>query len=96
MDFLFAAAAFAVGVLISFLNYLISKKTLASGSANYAAPLRSLLSAAYLIVLFFLGSKTSLPAFPMLIGGALGLTAGLALFTVLLMKKYGGKGRSDK
>ena len=95
-EFLVAAAAFGTGVLVSFVNYLISKKLLQSGNTGFTATARSIVSAAFLIALFFIGAKTSLPAVPMLVGGALGMTAGLILFTVLLIKKYGGKERDDK
>ncbi|MBO4277374.1 MAG: hypothetical protein J5925_03125 [Clostridia bacterium] len=95
-DVLFAAAAFAAGVLVSFVNYIISKKTLHGGKTTVAATVRSLISASFLLLLFFIGMETSLPVAALLIGGALGLTAGLILFTWLLLKNYGGKGRGDK
>lgn len=95
-EFLFAAAAFGAGMLVSFGNYLISKKLLGSGNTAVAATARSIISAAFLIMVFFIGAKTSLPAVPMLVGGALGLTAGLILFTYMLIKNHGGKGSGDK
>ena len=89
-EFLFGFAAFACGVLVSYVNYLIGRRSLSGGKMLYSAPLRSVVSAAFLIALFFIGDKTEAPTVPLLLGGALGLTAGLILFTYLLMKKFGG------
>ena len=92
--FLTALAAFAAGVLISFINYLITRKLSKNGgSLAVAAPLRTVLSVLLLTGCYFLGSSTSLSLYALLIGAALGLTAGLAYFTFRLAKKGGGEGK---
>ena len=97
--FLTGAAAFAVGFFISSINYFITGKILKSGresALSAVSPVRFLLSAALLCGLYFLGAKTSLSLYALLIGGAAGLTAGLVLFTLLLMRKLRTKGQQDK
>ena len=94
--FLAALAAFAGGALISWVNYLLLRRLLLrgdEGGAALASPIRMILSAAYFAGLYFLGKRTELSQGALLIGGALGLTIALALFTLRLSRSLGGKGK---
>ena len=82
-------AAFAGGVLISFLNFLMMSAAAKSDDKRMMAvsPVRSILSAAYLFLLFFISTKVKVSTAALLIGGAAGLTASLAFFTRLLINR---------
>ncbi len=89
-------AAFAGGALISWVNFLLLRRVMKSKGAEgigMAAPARMLMSAAYFLILYLIGRHTDLNLFALLIGGALGLTAALALFTGLLSRELRGKGK---
>ena len=93
---LFIVAAAIVGVVISFINYQILKSALKGASdkhAFYVSPLRSLLAAAYLFILYFFAEKANVNAAGLLISGAIGLTFSLFVFTRLLLK--GQKDNND-
>ncbi|MBR3059519.1 MAG: hypothetical protein IKG89_02780 [Oscillospiraceae bacterium] len=95
--FLTGLAAFAGGALISWANYLLLRRLMGSKGEtglSLAAPLRMLLSAAYFLVLYLIGKHTGLDLFALLIGGALGLTILLALFTRRLAREAAG-GRKE-
>ncbi|MBR3145432.1 MAG: hypothetical protein IKF53_06035 [Clostridia bacterium] len=84
------------GVVISFINYQVLKSALKGASdkrAFYISPLRSILAAAYLFTLYFFAEKTNVSAAGLLIGGAIGLTFSLFVFTRLLLK--GQKDNND-
>ena len=88
MDLFFTGlAAFAAGIGVSYINYLFSKKALASEKSMYIFPLRAVLTALFITALYFIGTYTALNASALLIGGALGCTLGLVLFTLILTKK---------
>lgn len=83
-------AACAGGVVVSWVNYLILSGLLKSKPNTgiaLASPLRIILYAAYLIVLYFIGKYTELNSGALLIGGALGLTLALAFFTLRLSRR---------
>lgn len=105
--FLIWIAAFVGGLLISFANYLLLRRLIASRGdtgVSLASPIRAILSAAYLVLLYFIGKRTELSSGPLLIGGALGLTVGLFYFTARLTQeakeqaseKPKGKGKKKK
>ncbi len=94
--FLTGLAAFAGGALISWVNFLLLRRTVRRKGAEgigMAAPARMLLSAAYFLGLYLIGKHTDLNLYALLVGGALGLTAALALFTGLLSRELRGKGK---
>ena len=79
-------AAFVGGALVSWANYLLLRRVLqAKGEAGLgpASMVRTVLSAAYLVILYFIGKRTGFGA-ALLVGGALGLTAMLLFFTLRL------------
>ena len=85
---LFTAAALG-GVAVSFINYLILLPAVKGENDRrtmYLSPLRSLLAAAYLFLMYFLGGRFSVSQPVMLICGGIGLTAGLIFFTKRLVK----------
>lgn len=81
-----ALAAFALGVLTAYVNSRITKAALNKGK-NPAAilPLRTLVSAGFIIIVFLISEKLKLDITYTLIGAALGATLGLIVFTVRLM-----------
>lgn len=94
--FLTGFAAFAGGALISWANFLLLRRLMRSKGEtglSLAAPARTLLSAAYLLILYLIGKHTGLDLFALLIGGALGLTILLALFTRRLSREPVDKGK---
>ena len=94
--FLTGLAAFAGGALISWVNYLLLRRLMGSKGEtglSLASPLRTLLSAAYLLALYLLGKHTGLNLYALLVGGVLGLTILLALFTRRLTRDPEGKGK---
>lgn len=90
---LFALPALLGGLVISLVNYFITRTAIKKGGAAFAlaGPLRMLLCAAYLAALYFISRSTSAPPAALLVGGALGLSAGLAASTYILMKSQDGK-----
>ena len=86
-----AALAFAGGVLIEFINYVITGFALKKGTgAAFILPLRILIAAGFIAALYFIGAACGLDTTVFMAAGALGATAGLILFTLLLRKKQKG------
>lgn len=89
-DTAYGLIAAAAGLAVSFLNSRLTKSALEGGKSGLLLGLRAVISASFIALLFVLGTLTGIPLEPLLIGGAAGLTVGLAVFTVSLMK---GRGR---
>ena len=85
MDICYGAAAAVCGLAVAFVNYLIAKKALASGKMGLL-PVRTLITAAFIAALYFIGSALKINIAALLIGGAAGLTLGLIAFTAILIK----------
>ena len=88
--FLTALATFVGGALVSWANYLLLKLLIhRKGERGVAliSPVRTLLSVAYLLVLFLIGRRTGLDSTVLLVGGALGLTVMLTVFTFRLTRE---------
>ncbi len=91
MDWFFPAAfAFAGGIVIELINYLVTKAALKGRGSLYVLPLRTLLTAAYIAALYFIGEKASFGIRPPMIGGALGCTLGIIIFSLLLARANNG------
>ena len=88
--------AFAAGVAAEFINYLLTKTALEK-KQNVGAifPLRTLVAAAFLAALYFVSKALALDATACMISGALGASAGLAAFTLILMKNNKKGGGTD-
>ncbi len=88
-DILGAIAAFVLGVAVSFANYLISRTALRKRSKLFSsvASLRMVINLIFLILLYFASSPLGFDATYCLIGGGLGLTLSLFLFTSLLLRQ---------
>ena len=94
--FLTGLAAFALGALISWVNYLLLRRLMeAKGETgmSVASLLRMLLSAACLLILYLVGKHTDLSLYALLVGGVLGLTIGLVLFTRRLARGLQDRGK---
>lgn len=87
-DFIGAAAAFAAGVLISFCNYKISQYFLKKrpDRLSLASVLRQPIQVLYIVALFFGAKYTPWDKTFVLIGGALGITLPMLIFTSRLLK----------
>ena len=95
--FVTAAVAFIAGASVSFVNYLISRASMRiSGSLLAAAPFRGVFSVAFIVAAYFAAKSLGVSMLAALLGGALGLTAGLAVSTVLLMRSAGEQSRNRK
>lgn len=88
--FITALAAFACGVLAAYINQLITRSVLKGGRVGFAAAFRALVTSVFMAILFLIGAKTELDLYALLIGGALGATCGMILFTVLMLNKGSG------
>lgn len=84
-----AAAAFVLGVAVSFLNYLISRTVLQKRSRLYSSTssIRMIINLVFLIAVYFVAPPLGFDATYCLIGGGLGLTISLFCFTSLLLKQ---------
>ncbi len=100
MDILIGAAAFVVGTALAYLNYRVSAAILRQKNSGLGALslVRQAVNIAFIFGLYFLGVKTSLNEWALLIGGALGATLPAFLFTSLLIKKApsDGSGKGDE
>ncbi len=88
--FLIGLAAFAGGALVSWANYLLLRllvKRKGPSGIGLVSPIRTVLSVAYLLVLYLVGKRTGLNSTALLIGGALGLTVLLTYFTFRLTRE---------
>lgn len=83
-----AAIAFAVALLLSFANFLISRAIMKKSPQYYSfgAIIHQAINVAYMVLLYFIAPKTPFDAVYLLVGAVLGITAGLALFTSMLLK----------
>ena len=83
-----AVIAAAVGLLIAFANYVFSKKVLLKAPEKYSGSfvIRQILQVTYLVLVYFIGSKTQI-ADPMylLAGAAAGMTVPMFFFTKKLL-----------
>jgi hypothetical protein len=91
--FLTGLAAFVGGALVSWANYLLLRSLMSRNgekAITMISPVRTLLSVAYLLVLYLIGRRTELNSTALLLGGALGLTVLLTFFTFRITR--GGNG----
>ena len=94
--FLTGLCAFLGGALISWVNFLLLRRLMRSRGDTgiaMASPERMLLSAAYIVLLYFIGKRTDLSLGALLVGGALGLTITLLFLTLRLSRGSGGGGK---
>ena len=90
--------AAAVGVLLSWGNYLLSRMLLRKKPellSMITLP-RQIINIAYLVVIYFLADKTPWGLMPLLIGAAVGLTGAVFLFTRQLLKTMDGGTPQEK
>lgn len=89
-------AAFVGGALVSWANYLLLKLLMRKNGErgiSLISPIRTLLSVAYLLILYMIGRRTELNSTALLLGGALGLTILLTFFTLRLTRGLNGQGK---
>ncbi len=99
-----AVVAAAVGFLIAFVNYVISKKVLMKKPDKYSASfvVRQILQVAYLVAVYFIGSKTQIADLTyLLVGAVAGMTIPMFFFTKKLVTfndsiNTGSKEKEDK
>ena len=94
--FLTGLAAFVGGALVSWANYLLLRLLMSRNgekAITMISPVRTLLSVAYLLVLYLIGRRTELNSTALLLGGALGLTILLTFFTLRLTRGMNGQGK---
>lgn len=94
--FLTGLAAFVGGALVSWVNYLLLQSLMSRNgekAINMISPVRTLLSVAYLLILYLIGRRTELNSTALLLGGALGLTILLTFFTLRLTRGMNGQGK---
>ena len=80
-------ASFVGGALVSWVNYLLLRRLMDSKGETgigLASPVRTIMSTAYLVILYYIGKRTGFSLAALLIGGALGMTAMLVFFTLRL------------
>ena len=92
-DVLFPVLAFVLGAAVEFVNFLLTSSALRKKKdALMIFPLRTVIAAGFLILLYFAAKALGLNVTACMIAGAVGASAGLAVFSMLLMKdnKKGG------
>ena len=90
--------AAAVGVLLSWGNYLLSRMLLRKKPellSMITLP-RQIVNIAYLAIIYFLADKTPWDLMPLLVGAAVGLTGAMFLFTRQLLKTMDGGTPQEK
>jgi hypothetical protein len=83
-----AVIAAAVGFLIAFVNYIFSKNVLLKAPEKYSGTIivRQILQVAYLVAVYFIGSKTQIAGLAyLLIGAVAGMTVPMFFFTKKLL-----------
>lgn len=93
-----ASAAFVVGLLIAALNYAISRYVLKNHTSKFpfVQIIRQVIQVAYLVVVFVVADHTPWDVVWLLVGGGLGITIPMILFTFLLVKFNDSlKGKGD-
>lgn len=83
-----AVIAAAVGFMIAVANYTFSKKVLLKAPEKYSGSfvIRQILQVAYLILVYFVGSKTQIADLSFLLVGAVaGMTVPMFFFTKKLL-----------
>lgn len=83
-----AVIAAAVGFLIAFINYVFSKNLLLKNPDKYSASFiaRQFLQVAYLVLVYFIGSKTQVADLVyLLVGAVAGMTLPMFFFTKKLL-----------
>lgn len=83
-----AAITAAIGFLIAFINYAFSKKMLLKAPEKYSGTfvIRQILQVAYLVLVYFIGSKTQIADLAFLLVGAVaGMTVPMFFFTKKLV-----------
>lgn len=83
-----AVIAAAVGFLIAFANYIFSKKMLLKAPEKYSATfvVRQIFQVAYLVLVYFIGSKTQIADLMyLLVGAVAGMTVPMFFFTKKLL-----------
>lgn len=83
-----AFAALLGGVLIAFINYLISRYVLMKRASLFSSVslVHQILNVAYIVALYFIAVKTGINLIYMLAGGALGITLPMLIFVPQLIK----------
>ncbi len=87
-DIFGAALFFIIGVIIAFGNFKLSEFFLKNKKDKFSsvAVIRQALQVAYIVILFFAAKYTPWDRTYILIGGALGITLPMFIFTSLLLK----------
>ena len=87
-DIICAVIAAAVGFLIAFVNYIFSKKMLLKAPDKYSVTFvaRQILQVAYLVLVYFIWSKTQIAdLIYLLVGAVAGMTIPMFFFTKKLL-----------
>lgn len=88
MVYLVCAAAFLIGLLLSFINYRITAALEAKRPNSVAVSFvpRQVINIAYIVSLYFFSSKTGYSMIGLLLCGAIGLSVGSVFLTAKLVK----------
>ena len=93
MEWFPCICAFVGGIAVSLVDYALMKKAMGEpDKLTVLLLLRTFIAAAAIALLYFIGKWTGVSLVPFMIAGALGLTLGLVVTTLILMKQQrGGK-----
>ncbi len=82
------AVALALGILIAYLNYLLSAYMLKKHPQSYPSSMavRQIVQVLYFVAVFFIGEKTSADVMYLLVGATVGITVPMFYFTSKLVK----------
>lgn len=92
LDIIAAAVAAAAGVVIAFVNYLLSRQVLLKSPDKYAliTVVRQAVQVGFLVAVYFVGKRlTGTDITYLLVGAVLGMTVPMLLFTKKLLALNG-------
>ena len=90
LNFMYGAAALALGLVVAYVNTLISKASMKYESivgVMCSNVIRFALDVAALAVIYFVSTRFDLPMLTMLIAAAMGLTVGGMIMLRVMIKK---------
>ena len=93
-----AAVAFALGAVVAYINYAVSRYLLKTRPDMFTGGqiIRSAIQIAYIALVYTLGGYTPWDRTWMLVGGCLGITLPMFYFTAKLVNYNKQKGDDDK
>lgn len=88
LDIIGAAATAVIGVIVAFLNFVLSKQMLVKAPQKFAliTVVRQIIQIGFLVIVYFIGTRlTDINVTYLLVGAVLGMTVPMLYFTKKLL-----------